>query len=82
MEKTRLKLTLFFLGTLAFFLRLVRVNDSFWLDEAAQALESLRPLKEQLQIAYDFQPPLYHLLVHFISRFCAEEWWLQESLLL
>ena len=53
------------------------MNDSFWLDEAAQALESLRPLKEQLQIAYDFQPPLYHLLVHFISRFCAEEWWLR-----
>lgn len=54
---------------LAFILRLVRLNDSFWLDEAAQVLESARPLAEQLQIAGDFQPPLMHLLTFFWLKF-------------
>lgn len=61
---------------LAFVLRLIRLNDSFWLDEAAQVLESARPLAEQLQIAGDFQPPLMHLLtflwLRFLSLFGAE----------
>ena len=56
---------------LAFILRLVRLNDSFWLDEAAQVLESTRPLAEQLQIAGDFQPPLMHLLTFFWLKFLA-----------
>ena len=34
--------------------RLVLINQSFWLDEAAQALESMRPLAEQLHISGDF----------------------------
>lgn len=54
---------------LAFFLRLVRLTDSFWLDEAAQVLESARPLAEQLQISADFQPPLMHLITFFWLRF-------------
>ena len=53
---------------LALLLRLVRLNDSFWLDEAAQILESARPLSQQLQIAADFQPPLMHLLTFFWLR--------------
>ena len=56
---------------LALLLRLVRLNDSFWLDEAAQVLESARPLAEQLQIAGDFQPPLMHLLTFFWLRILA-----------
>lgn len=56
---------------LAFILRLVRLNDSFWLDEAAQVIESARPLAEQLQIAGDFQPPLMHLLTFFWLKFLA-----------
>jgi len=56
---------------LALLLRLVRLNDSFWLDEAAQVLESARPLAEQLQIAGDFQPPLMHLVTFFWLRFLA-----------
>ncbi|MFA6814655.1 MAG: hypothetical protein GX943_01635 [Candidatus Pacebacteria bacterium] len=54
---------------LALLLRLIRLSDSFWLDEAAQVLESARPLTEQLQIAGDFQPPLMHLLTFFWLRF-------------
>lgn len=49
----------------ALILRLVNINQSFWLDEAAQLIESARPLKEQFDILGDFQPPLFHLLLHF-----------------
>jgi mannosyltransferase len=58
-------------------LRLPLLNGSFWLDEAAQALESSRPLTEQFSIAYDFQPPLMHLLVHFALYISKSEWWLR-----
>lgn len=50
---------------LAFTLRLFGANQSFWLDEAAQLVESVRPLKDQLAIQADFQPPLFHVLMHF-----------------
>lgn len=46
-------------------LRLVNLNQSLWLDEAAQAIESARPLFQQFNIEGDFQPPLFHLLLHF-----------------
>jgi mannosyltransferase len=62
---------------IALVLRLPLLNGSFWLDEAAQALESARPLSEQFNIAYDFQPPLMHLLVHFALYISRSEWWLR-----
>ncbi len=46
-------------------LRVINLNQSFWLDEAAQVIESSRPLSQQLDIASDFHPPLFHLLLHF-----------------
>lgn len=61
----------------AFVLRLPHLSGSFWLDEAAQALESRRPLAQQLQIVDDFQPPLIHLLVHFALYLGEAEWWLR-----
>lgn len=51
-----------FLGLL---LRLINLNQSFWLDEAAQVIESLRPFREQFNLAVDFHPPLFHLMLHF-----------------
>lgn len=62
---------------LAFILRLPLLNGSFWLDEAAQALESNRPFDQQLEITDDFQPPLLHLLTHLALQFSAQEWWLR-----
>lgn len=53
---------------LALCLRLPLLNGSFWLDEAAQYLESARPLHQQLQIRDDFQPPLMHLLTFVAIR--------------
>lgn len=64
---------------LSFILRLVLINQSFWLDEAAQALESMRPLTEQLHIQGDFQPPLFHLFVHILTRVNHSEWWLRMA---
>lgn len=62
---------------LALGLRLPHLNGSFWLDEAAQALESMRPLSQQLDIIPDFQPPLLHVLVHFATYVSQSEWWLR-----
>ncbi len=61
----------------AAFWRLPLLTGSFWLDEAAQALESARPLSQQLQIRDDFQPPLLHLLVHFELMISRSEIWLR-----
>lgn len=62
---------------LALALRLPLLNGSFCLDEAAQALESARPLAQQLNILEDFQPPLLHLLLHFALKINDSEWWLR-----
>ena len=64
---------------LALILRLPHLNSSLWLDEAAQALESRRPLSEQLQIVDDFQPPLIHLIVHGLLYFSETEWVLRTG---
>lgn len=61
----------------ALILRLPLLNGSFWMDEAAQALEVVRPLSQQLDIIADFQPPLLHLILHFAQYFSHTEWWLR-----
>ncbi|MBU0974090.1 glycosyltransferase family 39 protein [Patescibacteria group bacterium] len=61
----------------AFILRIPLLNGSFWLDEAAQALEIIRPLSQQLNITADFQPPLLHLILHFAQYFSYSESWLR-----
>ncbi len=66
----------------ALLVRLPLLTGSFWLDEAAQALESARPLTQQFSLAGDFQPPLFHLLVALLVRISREEWWLRLSSLL
>ncbi|MBP9820347.1 glycosyltransferase family 39 protein [Candidatus Woesebacteria bacterium] len=63
---------------LAFLLRLPLLNGSFWLDEAAQALESQRPLSQQFDIIDDFQPPFLHLITAISIRFDTSEWWLRS----
>ncbi len=65
------------LVVLALGLRLPQLMGSFWMDEAAQVWESIRPLSQQLQIRDDFQPPLLHLLTHFALQFSQTEWWLR-----
>lgn len=74
-QQTSLGLGLVLLAALAF--RLVLLTHSFWLDEAAQALESARPWWQQLDLAADFQPPLLHLLLWAAIRVSTSEWWLR-----
>ncbi len=62
---------------LALLLRLMNINQSFWLDEAAQVIESARALSQQLNIVSDFHPPLYHLLLHFWMRVGNSEIWIR-----
>jgi len=63
--------------TLGFLMRVPQLNGSFWLDEAAQVLESSRPFSHQLQIRDDFQPPLIHLLVFTLLQYSKSEVWLR-----
>ncbi len=58
-------------------LRLPLLNGSFWLDEAAQAIESTQPLSHITRIVDDFQPPLMTMLVHSLLFFSHQEWWLR-----
>ncbi|MCJ7740896.1 glycosyltransferase family 39 protein [Candidatus Microgenomates bacterium] len=62
---------------LAFVLRLVNLNQSFWLDEAAQVIESARPLSAQFSIVSDFHPPLFHLILHFWMMLGNSEVWIR-----
>ncbi|MDQ5950931.1 MAG: hypothetical protein QG639_208 [Patescibacteria group bacterium] len=71
------KLPLLTVLLVAVLLRLPLLNGSFWLDEAAQALESARPFSQQLLIRGDFQPPLLHYLIHFALYISDSEWWLR-----
>lgn len=70
-------LQVLFILNFALLLRLPLLNGSFWLDEAAQALESTRPWWQQFSIAADFQPPFYHLVVHGLQYISHAEWWLR-----
>ncbi len=62
---------------LSLLLRLPLLTGSFWLDEAAQALESSRPWWQQFEIIPDFQPPLLHLILHVVQYVSHAEWWLR-----
>lgn len=68
-----MKKYLFLILLVALFLRLPLLDGSFWLDEAAQALESSRPISQQHIISDDFQPPLFHYIVHFMLFLTSSE---------
>lgn len=62
LQKRRILIGIF---SLAAVLRLIHLDQSFWLDEAAQVIESSRSFWQQFHIVADFHPPLYHILLHF-----------------
>lgn len=61
----------------AFILRLINLDQSFWLDEAAQIIESIRPLSQQFNLVSDFHPPLYHFILHFWIQLSTTEVWVR-----
>lgn len=52
---------------LALALRLVSLNQSFWLDEAAQAVISTKNIFK-VDFSSDFQPPFFYLITHFWQK--------------
>ncbi len=69
---------LIFILVLAFLLRLVNLNQSFWLDEGAQMVMSSQSLVFQwLGRSADFHPPLFYLLIHFWMKLGSNEWFLR-----
>ncbi len=63
---------------LAFILRLININQSFWLDEATQAILSSKSLEYiWFQRSGDFHPPLSYILTHFWLMGGTSEAWLR-----
>jgi mannosyltransferase len=77
MKKLIDKYPLLIIVAIAIVLRIPLINGSFWMDEAAQALEVIRPFNQQLDIIADFQPPLLHFILHFAQYFSYSEWYLR-----
>lgn len=63
----------------SFLLRLVFLNQSFWLDEAISALTAAKPFPFQWTDIYgDFQPPLYYLILRLMMYIPNwSEWFLR-----
>jgi uncharacterized membrane protein len=59
-----------FLGTV---LRLIGINQSFWLDEAAQAMMSSSSVASIWRLEGDFHPPLFHTLLHYWMKLSTTE---------
>ena len=54
---------------LGFLLRLILINQSFWLDEGASLVISNRPFTDIFSyLSTDFHPPLHYLITHLTLR--------------
>ena len=63
---------------LGFGLRLINLGQSFWLDEASQAVMSSQSVASIWSgRSGDFHPPLYYLFVHSWEFFGRSEAWLR-----
>lgn len=63
---------------LAVGLRLINLNQSFWLDEASQAqMSSLSVQQIWFERVADFHPPFFYLLAHFWLHLGHSEMWLR-----
>lgn len=59
-------------------LRLIKLDQSFWLDEASQAqISSMSAKSIWFDRQADFHPPLFYLLSHFWLQFDRSEAWLR-----
>ncbi len=70
---------IYFILVLAAVLRLILVNQSFWLDEAASLIIARQDLTQLISsLAGDFHPPLYYLFMHFWLKIgLTQEWFLR-----
>jgi uncharacterized membrane protein len=77
MGKDKIKVILVL--ALAAILRLINLNQSFWLDEGAQVLMSSKSLHFQWfgRTTGEFHPPLFYILIHFWLKLGKSEWFLR-----
>jgi len=75
------KKTVIIIGLITFVglgIRLIHLNQSLWLDEAAQVLMSQESLYDiWFKRAGDFHPPLFYFLAHFWMSISTSEIWLR-----
>jgi mannosyltransferase len=77
-KKTLSKVSFGLVLLLGIGLRLININQSFWLDEASQAQQSSMTVGEIWhERPGDFHPPLFYLLSHFWLQFGKSESWLR-----
>lgn len=70
--------TLVLVMVLGLILRLVNLNQSFWLDEASQAQISVMTVKSiWFDRQADWHPPLFYILTHFWIQLGTSEIWLR-----
>lgn len=78
MAKTKLPIALFLILLLGSVIRLVNLNQSFWLDEASQAQMSSESLSWIWSARInDFHPPLYYIFSHYWLLLGNSEIWLR-----
>lgn len=64
---------------LAFVIRLIHSDQSFWLDEASHAVRASGDWQEQFNLATDFHPPLGYIVTFVFARMGTNEVWLRLS---
>lgn len=64
---------IYFILILSFVLRLIGINQSLWLDEAAQAIISRGSLGSIWIGDADFHPPVFHTILHFWMKISTSE---------
>ena len=76
MSKYRLPLVLFLIVSTGTFLRLLNLGkECLWLDEAISYYRGLMSLPSIIQASYgwDFHPPTYYFIMHFVTQFGRSE---------
>lgn len=72
------KIILILILVLALLVRYIKVDQSFWLDEASQAILSSKSLSFiWFERGGDFHPPLFYVLSHFWLQVDRSEIWLR-----
>lgn len=70
------KYLLIFILVLGLVLRLIKINQSFWLDEASQSILSSQSISQIWHArSADFQPPLFYILSHYWLLISHSESW-------
>lgn len=80
-KKTVRKYHMIFVLCGAFFLRIINLNQSLWLDEAASAISAVQPVAKIINtIDKDFMPPLFYILLHYWIGLAGKTEWAMRIL--